>query len=231
MTTAHEPPEPAGYAERSLARLTPWICAALHALALVAMGIVLRGGTEAEPDGAARARYIAEHAVLWRSGWALWMLSAASLVAFYAWWGSRVPGAGWGVVATVVAAAGMVFDLSAESLYVTLLVERAASWVSGGGTLEDFLALQRLCLLLTAGAANGLYTLGGIVLTLGSPGLPVGVRVAMWMTWLAGFTMSVSALLGNIWGIALSTAILFPIFVGWVCWMGWKWSGPVGRDA
>ena len=77
--------------------------------------------------------------------------------------------------------------------------------------------------MLTAGAANALYTLGGLVLMLVTPELPRWVRMAMWGTWLAGFGMSVAALLDHVAGMALSTAVLFPLLISWSVWMGGRW--------
>src|SRR5688500_12661764 len=76
-------------AER-LRGLAPHAAAALHALAAVALLVFLRPGTEVVADAAARARYIAENSLAWRGGWAVWMLAALSLLAFYAWWGARL---------------------------------------------------------------------------------------------------------------------------------------------
>jgi hypothetical protein len=50
----------------------PYSCATLNFAAAVAMLFVLRGGTEAALNIAKRATFIAEHALLWRAGWAVW---------------------------------------------------------------------------------------------------------------------------------------------------------------
>ena len=58
------------------------------------------------------------HPILWRGGWGLWIAAALSLLAFYAWWGSRLGAPAWGVAAFLVALAGLACDLSAESLFI-----------------------------------------------------------------------------------------------------------------
>jgi hypothetical protein len=234
---------------KQLARLAPWFCAAVHTVALVVMGIILRPGTLAEADVAARGRYIAEHAALWAAGWGVWMLAAASLVGFYAWWGSRlsvgqalpdgdqekatrqaepdleVHPAGIGAV--LIAAFGMVCDLSGEALSVLLLVERAPPFGGSSNVPWDaasFTNIERTATLLTAGASNALYTLGGLVLMFATPDLPRLVRAAMWGTWLAGMGMSVAGVLNHVGGMMASTAVLFPLLIGWTTWMGARWS-------
>jgi hypothetical protein len=62
----------------------PYSCATLNFAAAVAMLFVLRGGSETAPNIAKRATFIAEHALLWRAGWAVWMMAGINLVVFFA---------------------------------------------------------------------------------------------------------------------------------------------------
>ncbi len=209
------------------AALAPWWCAGLHILGLVVIALVLPGGTEVEPDPLERARYIAEHVTLWQLGWGLWMLAAVSLVGFYAWWGARIASTRAGVLAPILAAAGMVCDLTGESISSLVLVEYASSAVTApeAWDVASFLSAQRAATLLTAGAANALYTAGGVVLTLHTPGLPRPVRWGMWATWIAGAGMTVSALAGSTLGMIVTTACLFPTFILWNLWLARRWRG------
>jgi hypothetical protein len=231
-----------------LARFAPSLCAAVHAVALVIMGIALRPGTLTEADAAARGAYIAENAALWAASWSVWMLAAMSLVGFYAWWGSHLtvgqaPPDGdpitairpaepdlhvhpAGIAAVLIAAFGMVCDLSGEALSMLLLVERAPPTGSSTPVLWNaaaFTNVERAATLFTAGASNALYTLGGLVLMLATPDLPRWVRAAMWGTWLAGLAMSVAGVLNHVGGMVASTAVLFPLLIGWTAWMGARW--------
>jgi hypothetical protein len=212
---------------RRLAASAPWWCAALHLAAVLAMIFLLRQGTLAEPEAIRRATYISNETAVWMTGWALWMLSAASLVAFYAWWGSRLSAPLGATAAVLLAALGMVCDTSGESLMILVLVERAAPAISEstGASWDSaaFEGLERTITLLTAGAANGLYTLGGILLTLKTKGLPKLVYAAMWGTWIAGAGMTVAALVDHVGGMTVTTAVLFPLFIFWVVWLGWRW--------
>jgi hypothetical protein len=199
--------------------LAPWVCAALHALALAGVPLLIQAGSGLEDDWALRSRFILEHTGQWRVGWGLWMASAVSLVGFYAWWGARVAPRRLALAAVLLAAAGMVCDLSGEGLLVFVLPERLGELaaVSGAGWER----LDRAATLLTAGAANGLYTLGGVLLTVASAGSRRrGLRALLWMTWASGLLMFVSAVADYRSGLIAASAVLFPCFIVCCLWMG-----------
>lgn len=227
---------------RRISSLAPWFCVGVHAAALVMLGAFLHQGTQTEVDVFTRAQYVAQHPVMWTIGWATWMAAAASLVGFYTWWGGEVDTSSrvqvgatrpsttvstFATVAVVIATIGMVFDFSGEASGVLRLTERvpspvptvaASDWDSGTFTQveRDF----RLC---SAGAANSLYTVAGVMLLLVTIGLPVWVRGLMWSTWLAGAAMTVAAIFNNLPGMVISTGVLFPMLLVWVAWMGVRW--------
>jgi hypothetical protein len=130
------------------------------------------------------------------------MAAALSLLGFYAWWGSRIPGHA-GVAALLVAGAGLCCDLSAESLFI--------GWLP-----RDFERVQAAGTFLTGGMANGLYTVAGIILTLATPGLRKGLRAWAWLAWAAGILLSAFAFAGSPMGTAVSATALFLLFCPWV---------------
>lgn len=220
---------------RRIVALAPWLCLGIHVVAIAMLAIFLRPGTVIESESAAvRAQYIASHVTAWSIGWSTWMMAAAGLVGFYAWWASRLAEgqtflparATVALVAVVIAAIGMVFDFSGEGSLILLLVEQVPK--SFGGLLGDwdparFTGIERAFTLLSAGAANGLYTVSGIFLTLLTPDLPKWVRAAMWLTWLAGIGMTVAGVTNCTPLMVVSTASLFPPFLAYVTWMGARW--------
>jgi hypothetical protein len=111
----------------------------------------------------------------------------------------------------------MICDLAGESLLILRLIEYATT------DLAAFTRVERQFTLLSAGAANGLYTIAGILLTLVTPTLPRWIRSAMWLTWAAGIAMTVAAIADYVLGLMVSTAVLFPPFLVWVAWMGARW--------
>jgi len=187
----------------------PWVCSVTNAGAALAMLLVLRFGTETEPNVAVRASYIAEHAVAWRAGWGIWMVAGFSLVAFYAWWGAWIPSSRLAIGAFLVASAGLVCDFFAESLFI--------GWLPND--IESVASLGTLC---TGAAANACYTVAGIALTIGSPFLGGWLRGAAWMVWVSGFCLTISTLSGSVFGMTISTAILMALLCPWVALFGWK---------
>lgn len=201
-----------------LRAVAPYVCAGLHALAAVALVLVLRPGTEVVAEVSERARYIAQNAVLWRGGWAVWMLAALSLLGFYAWWGARLPRPTWALAAWAVAALGLACDFWGEAVYI--------AW------LPEHMDLQRAASLVSGAGANGLYTLAGILLTLATPwlrGWPwrapraalVG-RAWTWAAWVAGLALSVTTLANFAPGMAAAGGALMVLLVPWFVWMGRK---------
>ena len=191
----------------ALRRAAPAACAALNLFAMLAMAAWLRYGTEFVPQQADRISYITAHAALWRVGWSLWMAAAISLVAFYAWWGGHLGNSPWAIGGVAIAAAGLVCDLAGESLLI--------GWLP-----RDFARLAPLATQLMGAAANGLYTLGGVVLTLVTPSLDGRMRVLTWAVWFAGAVVTVTTLAGMPLAIAVSTTTLFVLFCPWVLLLG-----------
>jgi hypothetical protein len=248
---------------KRLEHWAPWCCVMLHALALCALGTFLRRGMLSDVEPWFRAAYISDHATMWTIGWAIWMLAAASLVGFYAWWGSQLavgqaPPDDHGpnhacqsfkssarqaepelrantrskiaTIAVLIAALGTVFDFSGEGLSILLLVERASASISNelNSTWDPaaFTNIERSFTLFSAGAANALYTLAGMLLTLATPDLPAWIRAAMWATWLAGVGMTVAGIMNHVGGLVASTVVLFPLLILWTAWMGARWRRP-----
>ena len=219
-----------------LETLAPWICAAAHVAAMAMLGIYLRHGTLVVADPGERGQYIAGHPTAWAIGWTLWMLAAASLVGFYAWWGSRLVAGRIAIAAVVLTAFGMVFDFSGEGSGILRMTEHLPPSVSTDSaappnavTFSDrsevgaFTRIERCFTLCSAGAANGLYTIAGAMLTLATPGLPVWIRRTMWATWVAGAIMTAAAVFDHLGAMVASTAILFPLLLIWTIWMGMRW--------
>ena len=205
---------------KRLVALAPWLCVGTHVVALAMLALVLRHGGLIETDLVARGRYIAAHPTGWTLGWGTWIVAAASLVGFYTWWGSQLTARNMAIAAVVITWLGMVCDFCGESLLALLLVERATAVGDVGAA---FAGVERSFVLLSAGAANGLYAVGGVLLTLATPDLPAWVRAAMWGTWLAAAGMSVAAVIGSVSGMVVTSAILFPLMLVWMVWMSVAW--------
>lgn len=180
----------------------PLVCAGLNAAAFLSLALWLRHGTEVAPLPD-RIAFVKAHPVTWGLGWAVWMAAAISLLGFYAWWGARVA-AKPAIAALLVATAGACCDLFAESLFAT--------WLP-----DDFERIQSAGTFLTGGMANNLYTAGGIILTVATPGLGRRLKLWAWVTWAFGLSLSACSFAGWPTGTAMSAAALFallcPFFV------------------
>lgn len=192
----------------SLTRIRPFaaaplVCAALHGAAGMAMLLVLRGGTEAQPSLAARMAYVDAHPAAWRAGFAVWMAAGVSVLAFYGWWAAAMRNKRLALAAMVVAALGLACDLSGEALYVGWLPPLTSD-------AAGFAHIQRMGAVLTAVFANGFYTAAGILLTVGTPGLSRPVRALAWIVWLAGIVLSVCGAVGWAEGLVAASGVLFP---------------------
>lgn len=186
-----------------LGSLAPFACAAANALASAAMLLVLRGGSEVIPDPGARVAYIAGHRALWSAGWLAWMAAGATYLGFLAWWGARCPSPRAAAAAFSCAAAGILFDWTAEALFI--------GWLP-----DDIAAVQRLGEILSGGIANGLYSLAGAILTAATPSIRGWLRRWAWVVWVAGFALTGSALAGSVPGMVASTAVTMALFCPWV---------------
>jgi hypothetical protein len=196
------------HAGARLRALAPQACALVNLLAAAVLLLVLSPGLTVA-DLATRAAYVVDFALPWRLGWGIWIAAALTLVAFYGWWGARVRNSTLATVAIGIAVAGIACDVTAESLMI--------GWLPA-----DFESTTRLATILTGGAANGLYTIAGIVLTLVTPFRSSGFRAWTWGVWVAGVLLSAFSLAGWITGIALSTAVLFILFCPWAYAMRWQ---------
>ena len=196
-------------AGKRLRSLAPYACALLNLIAAGALLLLLRPGTEVVPDPASRIAYITNHELLWRAGWVCWIAAALSLLAFYAWWGARLPAWGWGVAALTIASVGLVFDLTAESLLI--------AWLP-----KDYTTVAPVASLLTGGPGNGLYTVAGAVLTLATRGLKGWFAAWTWTIWAAGLGLSAFTFTGNFLGVAICSGVLFALFCPWAAVMGRK---------
>lgn len=187
----------------------PFVCAVVNVIATAAMAIVLKPGSEIVPNYASRVVYIRDNLVAWRVGWVLWIGAGLSLVAFFAWWACRIDRPGWGVAAFAVSVFGLACDVFAESLFI--------GWLPA-----DIEAISPVGTILTAVAANGSYTVAGVILTLASKSLGRFMRAWAWAIWLSGIALTASGLAGGAAGLVASTAVMMTLFCPWAAIFGWQ---------
>ena len=140
-----------------------WMNVVLHVLALILAFIGIRPGSPlvALPE---RLSYLASDPVGWSLGWAIWMVSALLLVAYFAALTRHLPDQRpLPQLAVIVAAAGAAVDLICNAIYFTALPLLAAKTPPAEAT---FLAFERAANALGLIVANGLYSVGTLLLTM-----------------------------------------------------------------
>lgn len=138
------------------------ITVALHAFGLGLAALAMRPGTLAEPLEA-RAQFLARWPPGWLGGWAVWVACALSLAVFVAAAARRI-GGGAARLALAACALGLAIDASCDGVQVWSCA-LAARGLADPLALPRFVAAARLATIGGASAANGLYTLATILVT------------------------------------------------------------------
>jgi hypothetical protein len=194
-----------------------YIASAVNLTAGLVMLFALRHGVPAGgSDLSARIAYVEEHTLAWRAGWFVWNLAAISLLGLFvvlaARWRERAPI--FCGLALLCAAGGLGADLGAETILAV---------VSPGLRGERFALAESIAVALTGYVGNGLYAVGGILLTLaGRWELPARLLWLAAAVWAAALWLSVATLVSSAAGQFASTAVLLPLFVLWAALTG-RW--------
>ena len=170
-----------------VASLMAW-CFAIHVVANVCL-LLASGGTELVAEFADRQAFVLRWTPLWVATWFAWALSSISLFGFCAAWAAKIhqPRATLAIAITVVGV-GVGFDLYGE----TLLITQATRVQS----LADFTAVLREYQFVGPGVANGLYCVGGTLLSIASwrAGFLRGsVGILGFLVWAVGFGLTAAA--------------------------------------
>ena len=184
----------------------PDLCAVLNGGSALVLAAVLGPGTSTTP-GADEAAYVAAHLGVWRTGWALWILAAAALVAFFTWWARRLARSSWVRLALGVGALGLICDVLAESLLIA-------------GPPDRYLAAAPFAFRLTGSGANGLYSVAGCILAWRTVGLPRWLAGWSWTVWLLGLALALAVAAGSDAASRILTAALFVLLVPWLIVFG-----------
>ena len=186
--------------------------------AVVMIGVLARGLPAGESSLTTRMEYVRAHATVWRLGWVTWHVAAIALLALFVvlsrLWSERAP-----IVvrlALICATAGLAADLAAQTMLMA---------VSPRAGHDDFRLIESIAVPLSGYLGNGLYTVGGALLTwAGRRDLPralLGLGAAVWAS---GFALSAAALIGSERGQVVGGSILILLFIAWSALVG-RWLG------
>lgn len=165
-----------------------WANVALHAAGLLVAWFAMQPGSVVVPVSE-RMAYLATRPAGWSVGWGIWMLCTLLLIAFLAVLRQRLP-AGPSVLpglALLLTATGMAVDLLCDVIQIQVLPGLA------GGSPDLFLAFERLAFTGGMTVANGLYTMGVLLMNVRLRGLVSSpALLAGWATAAAGFALAVA---------------------------------------
>jgi len=140
-----------------------------------------------------RMAYLAKQPPAWSWGWGIWMLCALALVSFMAVLQRALPGDPLAAqLALIVSAAGMAVDLLCDALQIQVLP------LAGASQPAVFLPFERLASIGGLTVANGLYTMGLLMMNLSLRGL-VGTpaRFVGWAAVVSGFSLAASGFVSS----------------------------------
>ena len=194
-----------------------WLNVALHALGLVMAWIGLRPGSTIIPL-ADRMAYLASQPPAWKWGWGIWMLCAVVLVAFMTALRSRLPGNPvTGKLALIFTIVGMTADLFCDVLQIRTLPVAAAA---GSSRPAIFLAFEQLVTIGGLAVANGLYTLGVLLMNLCLRDIArTATLLVGWVAVISGFALAATgfvsspALLQAATGLTIGAYSLWTVLV------------------
>jgi hypothetical protein len=199
----------------------------LHLLALAAAAVGMRTGSPLV-SLEERLAYLAGSPLSWSLAWGVWLLCALALVAFLAEAGRQLPVREAGRTAPLfpaaVAAAGAAVDLFCDGVQLAVLPLLAAE---GPAATAPFRAFERAAGFGGLVAANGLYSLAVLLLTLEVRRLP-GSRSAVacgWGVFAGGMLLVAAGFRDDAWLAALATGPTILLFCAWVVLV----AGVLGR--
>ena len=186
------------------------------AIACVLMNWLLRGGLPVDTTVTERMVFILQNRAVWTASWMVWMLAAIGLLVFCFILESALTTACLTArIGLSLVCLGIVPDLMAEVIYAFVMPQVLTQSISS----ELFQLLEIVAVLLTGFLGNGLYNLGGLLLTLAAirQGI-VQSWVALWglFAWLCGLGLSAVVALQWMSIAELLTALSMVLSTSWM---------------
>jgi hypothetical protein len=186
-----------------------------HLIAGLSMALVLRHGLETTPDLQQRLSFLINHRALWTFGWLAWTVAAITILYFYFAFAEVHRHSSHYAVLLTVAALGP--DLAAQSIEVGVLPSLAVHEFSTNAGPELFLTLDRVAVMLSGFAANGLYSATALLLVWGARhAYPTWVSMVGSAVGVFGIALSIAALLDSVAGMFWTNVFLVPAILLWL---------------
>lgn len=191
------------------------VIVAVITLACIAMNSLMRGGLPLGNTAEQRMAFISENTAIWSGSWCIWMFAALGLFAFCSILADELKKSYLRTIGLSMVAMGIAPDLIAEVIYAFIIPKTLAV----NFDINTFLLLETIATHLTGYLGNGLYNLGGLLLTL----LAIKQQlikswVALWAVsaWLLGLALSVSIALNAMQAAEFFTATSMVLSTLWM---------------
>ncbi|WP_317930887.1 hypothetical protein [Halioxenophilus sp. WMMB6] len=188
--------------------------------ACLMMALVMREGLPGANTLAERLFYIGNHTTVWLLGWLLWMSSALGLLLFAFFLAEHLAPSLWRNLGLTLVALGIVPDLTAEVIYAFIIPN-----VLHSAATSELRVLERLAIFLTGFLGNGLYNLGGLLLTLllwRKRDVGRGLLLMGLAGWLLGLALSVAIALQALLLAQLLTAVAMGVSTLWMLLVAYR---------
>lgn len=197
------------------------IAVAFHIAACVGL-LVIAPGTEMTPDISQRQQWVLGAPGTWTAVWMVWSLASMSLLALCIVWAERLKelasSSVVAVLACAIVAVGVGCDLFGECVMIV--------WGTRANiSVNEFAEAMRWYQLLSPAAANGLYCIGGLMLSSlswkngwlrGTPG------VVGFVMWIMGLGLTAATLVEHRIGMIVAGGAVMLLFIPWATVLGWR---------
>ncbi|UTA46600.1 hypothetical protein L1F30_10530 [Simiduia sp. 21SJ11W-1] len=192
-----------------------YLIVAVITIACLLMNGPMRGGLPLDTTVVERIAFISEHRGIWALSWFCWMLSALGLFVFCAILADELKASLARTVGLSFVGMGIAPDLIAEVIYAFVIPKIIAQ----SQDIPLIEALEIIAMHLTGYLGNGLYNLGGLVLTCAA--LAQGrleTWVAIWgiSAWILGLLLSCAIAIGALGAAEFFTATAMVLSTSWM---------------
>ena len=184
------------------------------------------GTTSSQPELLQRALWIAEHSVLWKTGWLYWFIPTLTFSWSYYALGRHLDGSRpWRNLAIGVALVAAAVDIVGVLVNFTVLPELAQGLIYSGTNPDlslqtTFLAVEKLANTLTNVGGFGLYSIAGLLIL---PAVFSTVDFPKWLAWLGVIEWSLSIFATGLLMVNPSLAAV-PLVISFLLYAPWVWG-------
>ncbi len=190
-------------------------------IACLLMNGPMRGGLPIDNTLVERMTFIGQNQLLWSVSWGVWMASALGLFIFCTMLADELPSSFMRTTGLAFVGLGIAPDLIAEVIYAFILPQVVVQHLGE----SNFAFLEILAAHLTGFLGNGLYNLGGIILTLllVKQGVIKG-WISTWgiSAWILGLLLSASIAIGSMQLAEIFTASSMVLSTVWMLIFAYK---------